>query len=569
MNKNENLPIKLLVLISLLQGFSLLCLHQSIELKFWPYQSPQWLFAFYSMAFIWPTMLLLSLIRGNILVVVKFSLPFAIIASALGYYVGYQTIPIEYVRYDSLLFMFVLTMAIATFKALMYSQQYASGDPIHYSALFRWSWRNFLTLSLSLLFAGGFWLILMLWGALFDAINIKFFSNLFEERWFYYPAIALANGFGVIIFRNLTHIIDTITRLQQALMKFLLVILVLVSLLFLSALPFTSLEPLWSNGGSILILWMQALMLFFVNAVYQNNSDVRPYHVWLHRFIYLGVALLPIYSIISFYGLSVRVDQYGWSLARCWAFLAWFLLALFPIGYWWGIAKLRDEWLRQLSKVNVVIGLVVLALMMLINSPLLDFRKIVVNSQMQRLASNSTSIEDFDFSYFRRSLARPGYNGLQEIKTRYHESNPEVVVRINALYGNHKNKEKSSSEEQFIAAINFISENPPSELLTVIYQNEIKNTWEIQNTKKYYLLSIELNRDNQLEFVLVKQRKMDSFLTLYYFENGEWLSLSVNSIVDHNQEYDIFYDSLLNQDVKITPPKWDEFKIGDKQFQIR
>jgi hypothetical protein len=124
--------------------------------------------------------------------------------------------------------------------------------------LFLWSWRNFLTLSLAVLFAGSFWLLLMLWAALFKAINIDFFSDLFEQRWFYYPAIALANGFGIIIFRKLTYIIDTITRLQQALIKFLLVLLSLVSLLFLGALPFTGLEPLWESGGSSLILWMQA-----------------------------------------------------------------------------------------------------------------------------------------------------------------------------------------------------------------------------------------------------------------------------------------------------------------------
>ncbi len=129
-------------------------------------------------------------------------------------------------------------------------------------------------------------------------------------------------------FRKLTHIIDTITRLQQALIKFLLVLLSLVSLLFLGALPFTGLEPLWESGGSSLILWMQALILFFVNAVYQDEPDNWPYSVWLHRFIYISIAILPVYSLISFYGLSLRIDQYGWSLSRFWAYLIWFLLAI-------------------------------------------------------------------------------------------------------------------------------------------------------------------------------------------------------------------------------------------------
>ncbi len=352
----QQLPAKLMALISLLQGLGLLYLHQAIELHYWPHQQPQWLFAFYSLVFIWPTMLLLGLNHNNGRAIVKLTLPFALLSGLLGYYIGHQVTPIEHIRFNALLYSFVFTMTIATFKALMYSQQWASGEKVTYSALFIWSWRNFLTLSLALLFAGSFWLVLMLWGALFEAINIDFFSDLFEERWFYYPAIALANGFGIIIFRNLTRIIDTITRLQQALMKFLLAVLSLVSLLFLSALPFTGLDPLWESGGSSLILWMQALMLFFVNAVYQHDSDTWPYPLWLHRFIYIGVAVLPIYSLISCYGLSLRIDQYGWSLSRYWAFLIWFLLALFPLGYWWGIAKYRDRWTLQLGRTNLAIG---------------------------------------------------------------------------------------------------------------------------------------------------------------------------------------------------------------------
>ena len=347
-DKSTPLPSKLMILISLMQGLGLLYLHQAIELHYWPHGQPEWLFAFYSVMFIWPIMLLLGLDQNNGRAMVKVTLPFALLSGLLGYYIGHQVTPIEHIRFNALLFSFVLTMAIATFKALMYSQQWARGERVTYSALFLWSWRNFLTLSLALLFAGSFWLLLMLWAALFKAINIDFFNDLFEQRWFYYPAIALANGFGIIIFRKLTHIIDTITRLQQALIKFLLVLLSLVSMLFLGALPFTGLEPLWESGGSSLILWMQALILFFVNAVYQDEPDNWPYSVWLHRFIYISIAILPVYSLISFYGLSLRIDQYGWSLSRFWAYLIWFLLALFAIGYVWGIAKYRDSWTHPL-----------------------------------------------------------------------------------------------------------------------------------------------------------------------------------------------------------------------------
>lgn len=564
---STQLPSKLMILISLMQGLGLLYLHQAIELHYWPHGQPEWLFAFYSVMFIWPIMLLLGLDQNNGRAMVKVTLPFALVSGLLGYYVGHQVTPIEHIRFNALLFSFVLTMAIATFKALMYSQQWARGERVTYSALFLWSWRNFLTLSLALLFAGSFWLLLMLWAALFKAINIDFFSDLFEQRWFYYPAIALANGFGIIIFRKLTYIIDTITRLQQALIKFLLVLLSLVSLLFLGALPFTGLEPLWESGGSSLILWMQALILFFVNAVYQDEPDNWPYSVWLHRFIYISIAILPVYSLISFYGLSLRIDQYGWSLSRFWAYLIWFLLALFTIGYVWGIAKYRDSWTHQLSRTNVSIGLVVLVVMLSVNSPLLDFRKMVVANQLQRLDDNKVTVEDFDLSYFRRHLARPGYEGLQTLKAQYGEAHPSLLVRINALYANSNNERPSSTRDEFIAAITLLSDNPPEALLTAIYQQETKNHWNIQQTQQYFLQALDLDKDGNQEYLWIEKKHEHTVIKLFFQQDQQWKSSYLGSFREDKDNVDQFYQALLAGEIKVVPSRWNDVIIGDQRFR--
>jgi len=566
-DKSTQLPSKLMILISLLQGLGLLYMHQAIELHYWPHGQPEWLFAFYSVMFIWPIMLLLGLDQNNGRAMVKVTLPFALVSGLLGYYVGHQVTPIEHIRFNALLFSFVLTMVIATFKALMYSQQWARGERVTYSALFLWSWRNFLTLSLAMLFAGSFWLLLMLWAALFKAINIDFFSDLFEQRWFYYPAIALANGFGIIIFRKLTHIIDTITRLQQALIKFLLVLLSLVSLLFLGALPFTGLEPLWESGGSSLILWMQALILFFVNAVYQDEPDNWPYSVWLHRFIYICIAILPVYSVISFYGLSLRIDQYGWSLSRFWAYLIWFLLALFAIGYLWGIAKYRDRWTHQLSRTNVAIGLVVLVVMLSVNSPLLDFRKMVVADQLQRLADNKVTIEDFDLSYFRNHLARPGYEGLQTLKAQYGEAHPGLLVRINALYANGNNDRPSSTRDEFIAAITQLSENPPEALLTAIYKQETKNHWNLQQTQQYFLQALDLDKDGDQEYLWIEKKPEHTVIKLFFQQDEQWKSSYLGSFRKDKDNVDQFYQALLAGEIKVAPSRWNDVIIGDQRFR--
>ena len=571
---NERIPKKLLILIALLQGLALLVLHQSIEFKFWPHGQPQWLFAFYSVAITIPTMLMLT-ISDRTYSIYKWMVPYSIIVFILGYYVGSQTVPLAHVRFETLLFAFVVTMCIATFKSLMYVQSFTSGEPITYSRLFLLSWRNFLTLGLSLLFMVLTWGILMLWAGLFKAIKIDFFYDLFNERWFFYPVLALANGFGVIIFRLQSNVIDTITRIQQALVKFLLVILVFVSIIFLFTLPFTGLAPLWDTGGSTLVLWMQALMLFFVNAVYQDDPKLKPYSIWIHRFIYIGLALLPIYSMISFYGLTLRVEQYGWTVSRCWAFMLWSIFAAFSFGYLWGILKLRDGWLHQLSRVNVTLGLVVLTLMLAVNSPVLDFRKITVASQMERLELGIISLSDFDYAYMRRHLAKPGYDALQSLKTEVAESNPEIALKISSFYHDQDENDKEYIKKEFILALNGIAPDSPESLINKIYEEVSNNNWNMQNNLSYHLLEVNLNSDDHPEYIFIEERERYVNLTLYYQDGGAWINRKLGTTVEDDFSYDSkegknkIMESLKLGDYVEIKPEWNNFKIGDQVFQVR
>jgi hypothetical protein len=563
------LPKPLLLLIALLQGLLLFVLHEAIEFKFWPHDQPQWLFSFYSMVVVAPLMLLLALEQKNGRKLLPWVVPFALACGLLGCYVGWQAIPLEHIRMESLLFAFVCTLTVATFKTLMYAQQHATGEAFSYSHLFRFSWRNFLTLGLAFIFTLSVWGVLMLWGELFKVIKIDFFYDLFKERWFYYPALALANGFGIIIFRNQAKVIDTITRIQQALMKFLLVILVLVSLLFLAALPFTGLTPLWATGsGSLLILWLQALMLFFLNAVYQDDAAARPYPTLVHRFIYIGVASLPIYSAIAFYGLTLRVEQYGWSVGRCWGFLLWGFFALFSLGYLWGIIKQRDAWLERLSWVNVRMGLLVLVAMLLINSPLLDFRKISVASQLARLDAGKVKLVDVDFYYFRRELARPGYTALQKIKADVAETHPEIVIKIDDVYRNYQSDKPIVSRETFLVVLNKPdAEIIPDDLADALYQWVGAYQWRERDIDKYHLVRADLNRDGHDDYALLQASGTYLSGSLFSLVEGEWkvFEMTASGVSQMNNLEELLK---LNQ-VEVVTPEWQLLKVGDLVLHVR
>ena len=242
---------------------------------------------------------------------------------------------------------------------------------------------------------------------LFSAIGIEFFRELFGRDWFLFPVLASAFGMGVLVFRRLVSLIDGITGLLEGLMRLLLPLAVAVVMIFLAALPFTGLAPLWETGnGTELLLWLNAFVLFSVNAVYQTGRGA-PYPPAVHRVLCPGIALLPVLSVLALYGLSLRVGQYGWSVERCRALTVCALLAMFSTGYAWCIVRRRGGWPQDLGRVNKTLGWVVLALMLLVNSPLLDFRSISLASQFRRVDTGEIDLRDFDFHYARHHLARP------------------------------------------------------------------------------------------------------------------------------------------------------------------
>ena len=430
---NSTFPARLPLLgIAFLQGLCLLFLYRSAASGFWPSESPMWAYPLWTLAIAGPLLLLLSIDRDNYVAVLKYVAAFCALLGLLAVYTGWQAEPFGEFPINSMTRIFVLTIGLASFKALMYLQQRANRVPLTYEVLFTNSWRNFLVGLLAGIFTLIFWLILYLWGQLFKIIGIDFFIELFSKDWFLIPVLAVAFGLGISLFRELTSIIDTITKLLHSLIKMLLPFLLSVAVIFLGALPFTGLDLLWGTGsGTALLLWLLALVLFFTNAVYQDGREADPYPPWLHRSIYAGLCVMPFVAALAFYGLFLRLQQYGWTIERCWAFVAWLVLALFATGYVAGIARRRDAWTGDLARVNTLMGLVILAIMLLANSPLIDFRKISLESQLERVDSGDITLAEFDFWYTKTHLARPGYLAMEKMKAEIGDSDAELLAMIN------------------------------------------------------------------------------------------------------------------------------------------
>lgn len=518
-----------------------------------------------------PLLTLLAVEQGNIKKLLIYLLPFCLLLSLLGGYIGSEHYPLALVDNDLLTATFVITSLVASFKALMYIQQFIDKEAIHYAQLFKLSWQNFLLFIECWLFVLIFWGILNLGAALFDALDIEFFTALLRKEWFWIPTITLAFAFASIVFRSLLNVEQNVATLLQVIIKFLLPVLTIVSLGFLATLPFAGLEKLWQTGnGTSLVLWLQLLTLFFVNTVYQQASLQRPYNIVLHRLIIIGVGLLPIYSLIAAYGLWLRVDQYGLSVARCWAILMCFLLACFSFGYLVGIIKKRDAWLEVQNKVNIGMGLIVLVSMLLVNSPILNFQRIASDSQIARLNDGKVTLKEFDYNYFASNLGRQGYLAMQDLKAQIKNSHPEQVAIIERMYVNpdFETVKELETLSEFIAHSVFWPQQEafPDDLIESIFDTVHFSNWAPLSSHSFYFIAIDLNNDEKLEYVFIDETNHFTEAKLWFERNGEWQQKYMNT--DNPAQIKLLKTLLEAGKVEVEKPSYNHLKVGDVVFKV-
>ncbi|QDP00404.1 DUF4153 domain-containing protein [Thalassotalea sp. PS06] len=569
---DKQLPKAITLSIALLQGIILWLLYYSFEQQVFPATDPVWFNPLVSISAVIPVLFLVAATPQNWQRLTKFLIGFSAILIMTSAFVGTQQKPIEIIESAGLVFILAITTGIASFKAVMYGQLWSEKSDFSYHKLFDLSWRNFLIGVESALFTGIFYGILGLGAALFHVIGIDVFSELLEKAWFNIPVICMAFGFAIITFRRISKTVDIVANILQTLIKFLLPMLAVVALVFLITLPFTGLEKLWDTGrGSTLLLIMQAVTLFFVNAVYQNRKQ-HPYPLFWHRFIYISVAVLPIYSMIIAYGLWLRIDQYGWSVGRCWGVVIWALLASFCLGYLQGIVRKKDDWLQSLGWINVRMGIVILFVLLAVNTPILNFQKIAANSQISRISANQSDIENLDTYYFKWNLARPGYLALQEFKSNLDDSQNELVAKINKLYLPKRKEGEQITQEQFVKHLHYWPAKDifPAALSTSLYKQQT-NRWFVLGQQEYYLLAIDLNKDKQKEFLSVKEETEVIEVRIWRKNNeNEWISAVVDRIYQSGNSQDkVDIKSIITENnLGVTEPEWQDLMLGNVRMQI-
>lgn len=266
---------------------------------------------------------------------------------------------------------------------------------VPYAALFVLAWNNALVLALATLCVQLVWGVLWLWAGLFALVKVEFFATLFSAQWFVFIVTGLLGGLGLWLARTQQRPIQVMRQTLLALGRLLLPLLAWVLVFFVLALVFTGVEGLWATRfAAALLMGVLILQIWVVNAVYQDGAAAQaPYPRVLRWLVDASLIAMPVLATLACVAIGLRVRQYGWTLERVWAAAAAGVLWLYALGYACAaVHSVRQgtarPWLQWLASVNQALSLLVLALLLALQTPLLDGQRISAASQRERLRAS-------------------------------------------------------------------------------------------------------------------------------------------------------------------------------------
>lgn len=499
-----------LVIIAVVQSALLLVLHKAMSNEFWPATDPRWLYAAYTVFVGTPAFLYLGLRQWNDRANILAAGIVALILFGLGWHSGWVAIPYagdDGADGEQIASQLMLAALPLIFMAgLMYRGWRETGDwrraPTRFLAL---SWDNALTLGFLLLYLLVFWALLALWAALFELIGIDFFAELFTTPEFMYPVAGLVGGLGLVIIRQRIGLISSVRYLCEALIRALLPLGALIVLGFLLALPFTGLDPLWGTGfGTLLLILISAIVLFAFNADFGGARSLA-YPALLNWLVRVAVAVLPVTLALAGWGLWLRVDQYGWTSQRFWALFLIVALAAFALAYLGTMltaaVRRRNLTYGAFEHWNAGIGIALMIALIIVNTPLLDYRKVAAADQVERLESGETKPDDFDAAYLRFHLGHYGQRALIQARDEIVSEGSDLEYRIERVLelthlGDTPDAPGIPEEAQGLRAqfrIEGDADAAPTDLLRALLEDEVTRSRCMDRRTRCRLVPLEID----------------------------------------------------------------------------
>ena len=354
---------------------------------------------------------------------------YVLLLAYLAFYAGRAMRPAETIEASVVALPYTWALVASGHVLAAWFSVWLSRTDFSYPRLFDAAWRHLSTLVQVVAYTGAFWLLLFLWGALFKALGIVFFEDLFETARFAYPVTSLVAGYGLVLARTKSSIGDAVHLRILALWRGLLPMAAVLALAFAAALLMQGVQPLWATRHATqLLLSLVVALVALSNAAYGKGGEA-PLHPVLKRLVQGALLLLPLFVGLAAWALSLRWRQYGLSLDRLWAALSISVASVYAIGYAVAAARRDAPWLQGIAPVNRIASVFTASALLLTQTGALDFRAITAHT----LQARGDALKAEDLRYLRWELGSPGVTALEALQAQRSLQQPESAAAIGRL----------------------------------------------------------------------------------------------------------------------------------------
>lgn len=275
------------------------------------------------------------------------------------------------------------------------------------------------------LFAGLSLILLFAWAALLKQMDVRFFSELFDEPWFIFPFLGAIGGLSIAMIRGQQAVLGALRFILLLFSRIAMPIMALFSITFMIALalkgPGAILDAdfFFGRPGAVILFLAFAGMLIF-NGVYQNGEGAPP-PAWLRLSTIIAIALFPVYTGLAAYGLWARIGEYGLTPPRiggiAMTLLAFAYSLVLIAGLLTELNWRAPKWMPLVAPLNTLMSMVWIVVLLGLSSPVFNTWAISAQSQERLLLSGKIDAKKFDFGYMHFKLGKDGDAALARIET--------------------------------------------------------------------------------------------------------------------------------------------------------
>ncbi|GKX63353.1 DUF4153 domain-containing protein [Pragia fontium] len=578
-----------IVLVCLLQGI-LIYLFRGEQSDSWLVIHPAVVIYGQTLSFVLPTILAFSIVRITDSLLWRNLAICSIVALGLATWFHWNMAGlVSYSQKDRIAGSYYFCLGLILYLAMPWLQtriknkQWIGG----YSCIYDYFWGNTLTLIFTLTMMGVFWGILRLGAELFGLVDIYIFQDLFFRNDFVMHTVnGFIIGIGILTCRIQIQLTKLARNVLSAIVKGFLPLLSSVALLFIITLPFIGLNTLsgaWSAAG--LLTTVVFLLTVSASVVYQSGLKEKPYPTLLRMIVNGSLLVLPAYALLALYSVWLRIVQYGWTPFRVWGGLIVLMATAAACCYAFAVIRSHKSWLKPLGAINKSLLLTGLALLILVNTPLLDPYRISVNGQMARYTHGVIAADDLDLVMLRFDNGRRGEDALRRLQNApdYHHNSQFKLRLENVMSKTHRweaaNEIHGSPEavpevtiqqiQQNVSLANGTSIPDESWWHAVLRNSQMDIHICLREEESCVVASLDLNTDGDEEYLLCHLPGiLDISCYVFTLIADEWHNIGYTYFPPSHVTNERFAQALRAGEINVRQKEWGDLDIDGEKVHI-